>query len=92
MGIKELIKSCSDHGAKKNELIVDVIGHYHKHTGKVLTAPEIIRALGELIEAGELVELEYVLPDSDYRVRRIYFPKGTEIRIVNPKAGVVRFG
>lgn len=34
-------------------------------------------ALDPLIEAGEIVELEYVLPTMDYRIKSIFFPKGT---------------
>ncbi len=48
--------------------------------------PELIEELGEainivddLIRHGELVEVEYILPTMDYRVKSILFPKGTKI-------------
>lgn len=32
------------------------------------------------VKNGELKELEYILPDMDYRVKSMLFPKGTELR------------
>lgn len=34
-------------------------------------------ALNPLIKDGEVIELEYVVPSSDYRIKSILFPKGT---------------
>lgn len=36
------------------------------------------KELAELVKSGEIIELEYILPDMDYRVKSIYFPKGTK--------------
>ena len=35
--------------------------------------------LDPLIESGEIIELEYILPDTDWRIKSIFFPKGTKI-------------
>lgn len=40
---------------------------------------EYNQELEKLVESGEIVELEYVLPQMDYRIKSIYFPKGTII-------------
>lgn len=37
------------------------------------------RQLDLLVTKGEIVELNYVLPQMDYKIKSIYFPKGTEI-------------
>lgn len=34
--------------------------------------------LDDLVRRRELVEFEFTLPTSDYRVRSLYFPKGTK--------------
>ena len=35
----------------------------------------------ELVAAGEIIEVEYVLPSMDYRTKSMFFPKKTEIKI-----------
>lgn len=34
--------------------------------------------LNKLIKDKDILELEYILPDMSYRLKSIYFPKGTE--------------
>lgn len=46
------------------------------------THDEYSTAVESLVQAKEIVELEYILPQMDYRVKSIYFPKNTRI-IVN---------
>ncbi len=38
-------------------------------------------ALNELIEFGEIIEIEYILPNIEYRVKSFYLPKGTKFEI-----------
>lgn len=38
-------------------------------------------AIEELVENGDIVEIEYVLDTMNYRCKTIYFPKGTHVRI-----------
>ena len=45
--------------------------------------PEEIQSL---VEKGELIEIEYVVPRMNYRIKSLLFPKGTEIEIVIGKA------
>ncbi len=37
--------------------------------------------LAELVSSGEIVELEFILPTMDYRLKSIYFPKGTKLYV-----------
>lgn len=39
-----------------------------------------IDTLNSLVEAGRLVEVEYILPNS-HKVRSLYFPAGTDITV-----------
>lgn len=40
---------------------------------------EYNKELEALVKAAEIVELEYILPQMNYRIKSIYFPKGTVI-------------
>jgi len=39
---------------------------------------EILEAIMALVIRGDIIELQYTLPHMQYRVKSIYFPKGTE--------------
>lgn len=68
-------------GIKGTELVTEVVSAYYKSelvspTGSDETT---IESINHLVKKGELVEVEYVLPTMTYRVKSLYFPKGTEI-------------
>jgi hypothetical protein len=42
---------------------------------------DYIFILAELVASGEIVELEFILPSMDYRMKSIYFPKGTKLYV-----------
>jgi hypothetical protein len=65
-------------GLKATELLLKVVNKYPEMLN-VLDGSEIAEVLEELVKEGEIVELEYVLPHMKYRVKSIYFPRGTEI-------------
>ncbi len=35
--------------------------------------------LNELVDEEEIVELEYIVPSMEYRIKSMYFPKGTKL-------------
>lgn len=41
----------------------------------------LFKVIEDLIERGEIIEIAYVVPDTDYREKSFYVPKGTDIRI-----------
>lgn len=52
-------------------------------SGNVLVnGDKILAYLDELVEAGQIVEVEYVLRDIEYHTKSMYFPAGTSIHIV----------
>jgi len=50
---------------------------------------EYYAILANLVAEGEVVELEYTLPNMTYRLKSIYFPKGTKL-YVNDKETTVK--
>jgi hypothetical protein len=40
---------------------------------------DLIIQIESLVKEGEIVELEFILPDMGYRVKSMYFPKGTKL-------------
>lgn len=41
-----------------------------------------LNVVNDLIGSGDIVELEYVLPHMDYRVKSFYMPRGTNLNVV----------
>jgi hypothetical protein len=62
------------------DLAVEVATHQHGSR-----PDEITEALADLVECGEIVEVEYILERMNYRVKSMYFPKGTK---VNPRVPI----
>lgn len=66
-------------GLKGVDLALKVMGEINP---VVFKYEDYLPILRELVRSGEVIELEYVLPDSGnthYFPKHIYFPKGTEI-------------
>jgi len=62
-------------GCKATELIAHVAGRLEEE----FPQHDFMRALNELLESGELEEVEYVLPQMDYRTKSFLLPKNTQI-------------
>lgn len=76
MTIKERIsKIVNDStGLKSTELAVKVVCEVPD-----CNTNEVLHLIEELVKEGEIIELEYILPQINYRIKSIYFPKGTDI-------------
>ncbi len=42
----------------------------------------VIDLINRMVKEGDLVEIEFVLPTMDYRVKSYYFPRGTKLNII----------
>jgi len=42
---------------------------------------KVLDTLTKMAEAGDIIEVEYILPSMKYRVKSFYLPKDTELRI-----------
>lgn len=62
-------------GLKAVELVCKVMGVVNPLMFKNI---EYQDTLEQLLKEGEIVELEYILPQLNYRVKSLYFPKGTK--------------
>lgn len=79
---KELIIKVveSVQGGKGPELVPVLIREF---AASGLATDNIPILLQELVDENKLVEVEYVLPSLDFRLKSIYLPKGTKARLVN---------
>jgi hypothetical protein len=66
-------------GIKAVELATEVAIAMHEADERATTYDIWEDGLDPLIESGEILELEYVLQDMDYKLKSIFFPKGTKI-------------
>lgn len=66
----------SHQGIKGVELVLNVMGS----VGPVMFDDrEYMLELSRLLDSGQIVEVEYTLPTMDYRIKSLYFPKGTKV-------------
>jgi len=42
--------------------------------------PDLVKVLNGLISEAKLLEIEYVLPDMDYRIKSFILPAGTKVK------------
>lgn len=71
-------------GIKGTELALKVITLVHPRT---FESAEYITILNMLVHSGQILELEYIVPQTSYRIKSIYFPKGTTLRFGSIKIG-----
>jgi hypothetical protein len=65
----------SHQGIKATDLIVKCMSYINP---SVLQKDEYELTLNKLVHEGEIIELKYILPIMEYRIKSIYFPKGTK--------------
>lgn len=76
--IIQFIESSS--GLKEVELVMKLMT---KISPSKFNVNEFYKIVGGMILANEIVRVEYILPNMDYRVKSMYFPKGTKVGIPN---------
>lgn len=78
--IKKYIIELVENGPIK---ATEIAGHYPliKMVRESNLDLDIPILLNELVEQDRILEIEYVLPKMDYRIKSIYMPKGTEVVI-----------
>jgi hypothetical protein len=48
-----------------------------------ITPDDVHQSIDRLIKEHKILEVEYVLPSMDYRAKSLYFPQGTQIRVLS---------
>jgi hypothetical protein len=74
---QEAIRQVVSNGKKAVELVTEV-NILLSETGSEFPT-DLPAIIDQMVKDGELVEIEYVLPDMNYRIKSFYLPKGTEI-------------
>lgn len=69
-------------GIKGVDLALKVMGEINP---VIFNIEEYWITLDSLIQSKEIMEVEYILPQLNYRVKSIYFPKGTTFGNFNVK-------
>ena len=67
-------------GIKRVTLIAESISTAYKENKDAITG-DVPSIINQLVNQGDIIEIEYVLP---YRIKSLYFPKGTEITVISP--------
>lgn len=62
-------------GIKATELTVQLAQHHPYESERYMALVQ------QLIEYGEIIEVEYVLPDMPYRSKSFYLPKGAKVTV-----------
>lgn len=83
--LQEITKAfvASEGPIKATELAVLVASS--EEGSRINRADHISDVIDQLVWAGEIIEVEYVLPHMNYRCKSMLFPAGTKVRIVNSK-------
>lgn len=72
----------SHQGVKGVELVLNTMGL----ASKLFDDREYMLELSRLLDEGEIIEVEYSLPQMDYRIKSLYFPKGTQFNVPKNEA------
>lgn len=70
-------------GVKATTLITKATAKYYEEKEEGDTPSDVLESLNFLVDQKQLVEIEYVLPTMSYRVKSLYFPKGTKVRVLS---------
>jgi hypothetical protein len=62
-------------GCKATELIA----HVAEKMGDEFPSHDFMQALSEIIDEGNIEEVEYILPQLDFRIKSFLLPKNTQI-------------
>lgn len=76
-----------DPGIKGVNLVVEVTTHVFKSpVYEGIETSDILETIDLMVELGDIVEVEYSLKATPYRLKSLYFPAGTEVAVVPPSS------
>ena len=61
----------------------DAISLVYKKTGSIPVV-NWMELIDRMVTRGQIVEVEYVAPPQDYRIKSLYFPAGTSVTVREP--------
>lgn len=68
----------SGQGIKGVDLVLKVLTELFPSEFK---SGQVLEELTRMVKEGEIIEIEYTLPDMNYRIRSFYLPKGTKLYV-----------
>src|SRR5215831_16992399 len=72
-------------GIKATQLAAEIVPYCMNNGISVdFSGEKVLEAIRFLVERNQLIEIEYVLPDMDYRIKSFLLPRGTEVRLLQP--------
>lgn len=74
--IQTRILGLISNGIKATDLVVQLVTQFIS-----IDSVEVVKVINDLVKQGEIIEIEYTLPNMDYRIKSFYLPKGTHIEI-----------
>ncbi len=70
-------------GMKATELVAEVMSTLcEKHKDLGVSSEELLNEVEVLIQSGDIIEIDFVVPAMDYRIKSFYLPKDTFIKSI----------
>jgi len=86
---KLILDAVNNHNSIRNvDLVLNVMSHLTTPT--LMNYEDYEAAIEHLLSKGDIIELEVIMPQANYRVKSIYFPKGTEFVEIRDSARKVK--
>jgi hypothetical protein len=77
---KDILVQYCMHGIKNTDIVVELSMYCAAFPD--LAKMDIPDLLEELVKENKLIEIEYILPQVDYRIKSFFLPVGTEIQSI----------
>jgi len=73
---KLILDAVNTHSSIRNvDLVLNVMSHINPTMFDIV---DYDAAIAHLLSKGDIIEVEVIMPQANYRVKSIYFPRGTE--------------
>lgn len=76
--VTDAIKELVENGIKATELVAQLASQFKT---RLPPSTDVLGLLDKMVHDGEIVEVEYILPHLDFRIKSMYFPAGTSVSI-----------
>ena len=71
-----ILDAVNAHNSIRNvDLVLNVMSHINPTMFDIV---DYEAAIAHLLSKGDIIEVEVIMPQANYRVKSIYFPRGTE--------------
>jgi len=78
---REFVTEKVEGGIKATALVADIQVAMCEGRLPNVSGFDILCFIDQLVSEGEIVEVEYILPSMNFRIKSLYLPKGAEVRV-----------